>query len=209
MAHPPIPVRCAARPLAGGLVVPWITLIHNGIPAFGAIDAARRHAAFVHRLCQICGQQLEERIYLLVRPMDVHAGYAPEPAVHPECLGYARQHCPHLNGQATHYRRTPVSSAHPAGRPCEDPNCPCRKTDSSADHAVRAGAPADDWDAWLIAPDSYRLKRAARDEVLGMDLAVPVLRKRTIRRNDRDHAELDQALSLLRQLLDLPGEDGP
>lgn len=36
-----IPVRCLARPLAGGLVVPYVSLIHNGHTVFGNLDADR------------------------------------------------------------------------------------------------------------------------------------------------------------------------
>ncbi|MFF0766536.1 hypothetical protein ACFYWH_42110 [Streptomyces sp. NPDC003737] len=34
-----IPRGCARRPLAGGLVVPWVSLIHDGHAAFGSLDA--------------------------------------------------------------------------------------------------------------------------------------------------------------------------
>ena len=50
----PIPQRCARRPLAGGLVVPYVTLIHDGHAAFGVLDADRTLDAFRRRLCQIC-----------------------------------------------------------------------------------------------------------------------------------------------------------
>ncbi|WP_226961347.1 MULTISPECIES: cell envelope biogenesis protein OmpA [Streptomyces] len=178
---------------------------HAGRVVFGAIDADRRRAAFVHRLCQICGEPLEERIYLLVRPMDVRAGVAPEPAVHPECLGYARQHCPMLNGDAPYYRRSPTIAGHPAGRPCDDPTCPCPDESTPADHDARAGAPADDWDAWMISPDHYRLQTGADGDILGLDLAVRVLRKRSIRRTPR--REREEVLGLLRALLAPPPDD--
>ncbi|MGW4912620.1 hypothetical protein [Streptomyces sp. NPDC004270] len=63
--------------------MPWITLEHNGLIAFGAVDRQKRHLARAHRPCQICGQQLGDRIYLLVRPMDLRAGYVSESAVYP------------------------------------------------------------------------------------------------------------------------------
>lgn len=91
-----IPQRCAHRPLAGGLVVPWVTLIHGGHAALGVLDADRARAAFRHRLCQICGQRLNERCFLIVRPADVIKGHSPEPALHPECLPYTAAHCPML-----------------------------------------------------------------------------------------------------------------
>ncbi|MFC8372771.1 hypothetical protein ACFUIT_33240 [Streptomyces sp. NPDC057239] len=120
-----IPQRCARRPLSGGLVVPWVSLIHGGHAAFGSLDADRARTAFLRRLCQICGQLLDERCYLIVRPADAARGHSPEPALNPECLPYAAAHCPLLNGTATHYRHRPVLATHPAGRPCTDPSCPC------------------------------------------------------------------------------------
>ncbi|SEB60064.1 cell envelope biogenesis protein OmpA [Streptomyces melanosporofaciens] len=187
--------------------MPWITLEHNGQVVFGAIDHRKRYLALTRRMCQICGQRLADRIYLLVRPMDVDAGYIAEPAVHPECLGYAKQHCPMLNGQASHYRRSSLLATHPAGRPCSDPDCPCPDTESS-DHDARSGQPADDWDAWMITPANYRLKAGPQGDLLGLDLDISVLKIRPIRRSR--HVDLDKELCLMRQLLGLPprGDQG-
>ncbi|MCC9690225.1 MULTISPECIES: hypothetical protein [unclassified Streptomyces] len=112
-----IPQRCARRPLAGGLVVPWVSLVPGGHAAFGSLHAERALAAFLRRLCQICGQPLNERCYLIVQPADAVQDCSPEPALHPECLPYTAAHCPMLNGTVTHYRRRPVLTGHPAGRP--------------------------------------------------------------------------------------------
>jgi hypothetical protein len=96
MNEPPYPARCRARPRFGGLVAPWISFQHGGHVAFGVFDPARRDRVLSHGLCQICGQPLEERVCLVVRPMDVRAGYVAEPALHPECLAYSRKQCPML-----------------------------------------------------------------------------------------------------------------
>ncbi|MET9089433.1 cell envelope biogenesis protein OmpA, partial [Streptomyces sp. NPDC004237] len=93
---PAIPVRCLTRPLAGGLVVPYVSLVHNGHAVFGSIDAGRARHAFLQRLCQICARPLEERFFVIVRPADQKHGYSPEPALHPECRPYASAHCPML-----------------------------------------------------------------------------------------------------------------
>ncbi|MBV9026204.1 MAG: cell envelope biogenesis protein OmpA [Streptomycetaceae bacterium] len=193
-------MRCAARPQVGGLVVPWISYEHGGRAAFGSLDPIRRAKAFLHRLCQVCGERLEERICLVVRPMDVREGVAPEPGLHPECLAYSKKQCPMLNGGAATYRRTPVSAKHPAGRPCDDPACPCPKITSDDAHHLRAGRPADDFDAWMIAAAHYRLKTdpANPNHLLGIDLNVPVLRVRPIRKNPRPDAE--ELLATLRAL---------
>ncbi|MEU0924536.1 cell envelope biogenesis protein OmpA [Streptomyces malaysiensis] len=199
---PPVPVRCIHRPLKGGLVVPWIAFTHDGHVAFGGVDQHKRHLTLTRCLCQICGQRLGERIYLLVRPQDVRTRWASEPGVHPECLGYAKQHCPMLNGQASHYRHSPLLATHPAGRPCPDPDCPCPDTTTPKDHNARSGQPADDWDAWLINPANYRLKADPQHDLLGLDLDINVLKIRPIRRTR--HAGLDEKLDLIRQLLGLP-----
>ncbi|MEU5323488.1 hypothetical protein AB0G67_43080 [Streptomyces sp. NPDC021056] len=91
-----IPQRCAHRPLAGGLVVPYVTLIHDGHPAFGVLDADKTINAFRRRLRQICEHPLDERCFLIVRPADVLKDCSPEPALHPECLPYTADHCPML-----------------------------------------------------------------------------------------------------------------
>ena len=91
---PAIPVRCLARPLAGGLVVPYVSLIHNGHAVFGSLDADRARRAFLQHLCQICAQPLQERFFVIVRPADQQQGYSPEPALHPECQPYTAANCP-------------------------------------------------------------------------------------------------------------------
>ncbi|MFE9454986.1 cell envelope biogenesis protein OmpA [Streptomyces sp. NPDC006739] len=178
-----IPQRCAHRPLAGGLVVPYVTLIHDGHAAFGVLDADKAHAAFRRRLCQICEQPLDERCFLLVRPADVVEGCSPEPALHPECLPYTAAHCPMLNGTRTHYRRSPVLASHPAGRPCSDPSCLCLSRTTDEGHAARSGSPADRYEAWMIHTRNYQLVSLPDrpDVPSGISLDVPVLRKRVLR----------------------------
>ncbi|MFF8932264.1 cell envelope biogenesis protein OmpA [Streptomyces longwoodensis] len=178
-----IPERCARRPLSGGLVVPYVTLIHDGHAAFGVLDADKAHAAFRRRLCQICGQPLDERCFLLVRPADAAEGRSPEPALHPECLPYAAAHCPMLNGTRTHYRRSPVLASHPAGRPCSEPSCRCLSGTTDEGHTARSGSPADRYEAWMIHTRNYRLLSPPDrpDVPSGISLDVPVLRRRVLR----------------------------
>ncbi|MFD4588306.1 cell envelope biogenesis protein OmpA [Streptomyces sp. NPDC058434] len=199
-----IPQRCGRRPMAGGLVVPWVSLIHGGRAAFGSLDAERARTAFLRRLCQICGQPLNERCFLIVRPADVAQGVSPEPALHPECLPYAAAHCPMLNGAATHYRRSPVLDSHPAARPCTDPSCPCPSRSPAEGQAARSGQPADRYEAWMIAARHYQLvpRQDAPSDPVGIDLDVPILRKRALREAvpPADHVAL---LDLLRTALDL------
>ena len=200
----PIPQRCARRPLAGGLVVPYVSLIHGGHAAFGSLDADRARTAFLDRLCQICGQPLDERCFLIVRPADVARGISPEPALHPECLPYTAVHCPMLNGTATHYRQRPVLASHPAGRPCTDPSCPCPSLKPDEGHAARSGSPADRYEAWMIATRRYQLvpHPDTSDVPAGISLNVPILRKRTLREASLPAAQA-ALLDLVRSALGL------
>ncbi|MET8411721.1 cell envelope biogenesis protein OmpA [Streptomyces sp. NPDC005195] len=199
----PIPQRCMRRPLSGGLVVPYVSFVHGGRAAFGSLDAEHARAAFLGRLCQICGERLEERCYLIVRPADATRGTSPEPALHPECLPYTAVRCPLLNGTATHYRDRPVLAGHPAGRPCTDPSCPCPFPAPDDGHTARSGAPADRYEAWMIHTRSYRLTGPAdRPGVIsGISTNVPVLRRRLLREatltSDQQHL-----LSMVRDLFD-------
>ncbi|MFI1408786.1 cell envelope biogenesis protein OmpA [Streptomyces sp. NPDC020707] len=201
---PAIPVRCLARPLAGGLVVPYVSLIHNGYAVFGSLDADRARRAFLQRLCQICAQPLQERFFVIVRPADDEQGCSPEPALHPECQPYTAANCPMLNGAATHYRSRPVLATHPAGRPCTDPSCPCPEQTPDQGHTARSGRSAERYEAWMIAARHYRLviPRDAPEVPAGISLDVPVLRKRVLREAvlPAEHAAL---LDLVRAALGL------
>ncbi|MFE7077110.1 cell envelope biogenesis protein OmpA [Streptomyces sp. NPDC057620] len=198
-----IPQRCANRPLSGGLVVPYVSLVHGGHAVFGSLDAERARTAFVRRLCQICGQPLQERCFLIVRPSDAERGISPEPALHPECLPYAAAHCPMLNGTATHYRSRAVLAEHPAGRPCTDPSCPCPSRAPDEGHSARRGAPADRFEAWMIHTRHYRLigPEDRPGTVVGISLNVHVLRRRLLRTATLSPLQED-LLTLLRSVLD-------
>ncbi|MDW6057998.1 cell envelope biogenesis protein OmpA [Streptomyces sp. FXJ1.4098] len=188
-AQLPVPIRCAGRPTLGGLVVPWITLHAGGRYLFGALDKDRRDRALAERRCQVCGQSFDERICLAVRPADVRVGYTAEPGMHPECLAYSVRACPMLSGEATRYRATPASSG--------------LLGIAAVGHGPRAGRPADAFDVWWITPGSYRVKTDSEHpgQLLGVDLDVPVLRKRPIR--PAAGPDLDSLLALARQALGL------
>lgn len=198
----PIPQRCAHRPVSGGLVVPYVSLIHNGHAAFGSLDADRARTALVQRLCQICGERLQERCFLIVRPADALRGVSPEPALHPECLPYTAAHCPMLNGTATRYRSRAMLAAHPAGRPCTDSSCHCPSRTPDHGHTARADARADRYEAWMIHTRNYRLTSPhGQPHVLpGISTHVPVLRRRVLRDAALPH-EQHNLLTELRSFL--------
>ncbi|WP_193581965.1 cell envelope biogenesis protein OmpA [Streptomyces mobaraensis] len=137
--------------------------------------------------------------------MDVKVGAAPEPGLDPECLAYTAKACPMLNGSASEYRGSPVGVAHPVDRPCSDPGCSCPRIVPDAQHEVRSGRPADDWDAWMIRSAHYRLKldQDQPGALLGIDLSVPVLRARPLRRAPRlrlEPTQIEQLRAALRAL---------
>ncbi|WP_328373007.1 hypothetical protein OG800_49500 (plasmid) [Streptomyces sp. NBC_00445] len=180
MGVPAIPQMCAHRPRRGGLVVPYVSFEHNDAVAFGALDPRKRTRAFNSRLCQVCERPLHERFYVLVRPQDVSAGYAPEPGLHPPCLLYSERACPMLAGSAATYRQGGVITRHPAGRACDDPDCSCPVTAPSQEDDRRSGSEADDWDAWMLPLTDYRL-RSSGGEPVGIDLPSRPLRIRRVR----------------------------
>lgn len=199
MSAPAIPAACAHRPTHGGLVVPYVSFEHNGLPVFGGLAPAKRARAFANRLCQICEQPLERWFYVLVRPQDVGMGYAPEPGLHPPCLVYSEKACPMLNGAKGTYRSDGVISRHPAGRPCDDPACSCPATAPTAETLVRAGRKADDWDAWMLSADQYELHRDAHGRAVGIQLPSDPKRIRRVRVSP----ERKRGLALVAALLDL------
>ncbi|WP_331731693.1 hypothetical protein [Streptomyces sp. NBC_00073] len=199
MSAPAIPAACAHRPTHGGLVVPYVSFEHNGLPVFGGLDPGKRARAFENGLCQICARPLERLFYVLVRPQDVSVGYAPEPGLHPPCLMYSEKACPMLSGASATYRQGSVIARHPAGRPCDNPDCPCPATAPTVESQVRAGRKADDWDAWMLSTPQYELRRDADGKAVGIQLPSDPKRIRRVRVS----AERKRALDMIAALLEL------
>lgn len=93
-----IPERLASAPTAQGMVVPYVTVAHRdrSRPVWGQLDRTRLLTALVDRLCQICGDPLEDPAVLYLRPADYLRGIAVEPATHRDCGGYSTRVCPML-----------------------------------------------------------------------------------------------------------------
>ncbi|KOT46910.1 hypothetical protein ADK41_01245 [Streptomyces caelestis] len=181
------------------MVVPYVSFEHNGLPVFGGLDPGKRARAFENGLCQICESPLGRWFYVLVRPMDVSVGHAPEPGLHPPCLMYSEKACPMLNGTSATYRPGGVIAQHPAGRPCDDPACSCPATAPTAESQVRAGRKADDWDAWMLSADQYELRRDAHSTAVGIQLPSDPKRIRRVRISP----ERERGLALITALLEL------
>ncbi|WHT20203.1 hypothetical protein N8J89_03775 [Crossiella sp. CA-258035] len=108
----------------------------DGRHLLGAVDYERTRQALLHRLCQVCGRPLHERLVLLMRLSDLPRRCTSEPALHPECHAYTVSACPMVNGHLTHYRSTPVR--------------PGPGTTSAPDTCARLGKPAEPWfSVWL------------------------------------------------------------
>ncbi|CAL9327799.1 hypothetical protein SUDANB56_00009 [Streptomyces sp. enrichment culture] len=175
-----IPQRCARRPLAGGLVVPWVSLVHGGHAAFGSLDAERALAAFLRRLCQICCQPLDERCYLIaVRPTSSRAVPPNRHSTPSAC-----RTPPRTAPCSTAPRRTTAAArSWPATRPDARCTCPCPSRSPDEGHTARSGSPADRYEAWMIRTRTYRLVHppGRPDAPAGISVDVPVLRTRVLR----------------------------
>lgn len=152
--RPPVPAWLCGRPLAGGLVVPWITpKLPDGRYVFGTIEQTHAEQALVHRLCGICGHRLAPQpAVLLLRASDLPRQCTSEPALHPQCAAYTALACPMVNGALVTYRTTPV------------PGLPL-----TAQAAARRGARAERWfSVWLkdhhLVVDHGHLAASYRDE---------------------------------------------
>ncbi|MGF6886714.1 hypothetical protein ABIA39_004512 [Nocardia sp. GAS34] len=157
--RPPILARLHQAPAAQGLTIPFVTLCHHGrrAPVWGGIDPARLHTVLSLRLCQICGQRLEDRVVVMLRPQDWLRGIAPEPGMHPECAHYSTRSCPVLSGRMSHHR--PAATSARMTR-CTDPRCDCglwKPPTAGSDEDVRAGKPIDAWYALWIDGDDYEI----------------------------------------------------
>jgi hypothetical protein len=145
---PAIPTRLANRPVAGGLVVPWISVESgDGRHLLGNIHRRRAQLCARDRLCQTCGQPLTRPAVAFVRQRDLDKGWTAEPAMHPECATYSAKACPMVNGTMSHHRRTPADVS---TLTCQVDGCECGGWTNSPDQQHRAGAPAEPYYAlWL------------------------------------------------------------
>ncbi|MFI7641918.1 hypothetical protein [Nonomuraea sp. NPDC049400] len=159
--HEPVPELMAGCPIQGGRAVPAVALRHRdpALPAvFGIDDPDQINACLMERLCTACQQPLDldpsGTYLLLVRPFDFWRGYSSQPAQHPACHDYSIRACPWLNGQMSHYRRTPRDLE---SLRCGDPGCGCSRWRTAAEHRPRAGDPVPPVFAATYALKDYQL----------------------------------------------------
>lgn len=152
-ARPAIPMRLAARPTVGGVVVPWVNVQLGD----GGVDFRRAHhsrwvACWRRGLCQLCGQPLTHPRLLVGSDREMRAGFFSEPPLHPECAVYASRACPMLAGRQPRFRVGPSISDGHRGATCFEPGCGCAgwvPTPGAA--GGREGEPAPCWYAVYVA----------------------------------------------------------
>lgn len=141
MNAPPIPQRCADRPLLGGLVVPYISLVAEGRTHLGGTHGKRVAECVANYLCQVCGQPLGDPPYLFLATQTMtDEGFSSEPALHPECAAYSVKACPMVAGRMSAYNQHPHDVA---GQSCGVAGCDCGGWSSDQSHV--AGKPAEPW----------------------------------------------------------------
>ncbi len=145
MTRIPIPARLAGRPLHKGLVVPWVSVVlGDGTAVLGNLHGSKTARALLNKLCQICGDKLEQPLVLFASATALDLGQTSEPGMHPECAAYSAKACPMVNGQMKHFQTTDRV----AGQPCDKPGCDCGGW-ASSDGANR-GRAAEPWFAvWI------------------------------------------------------------
>jgi hypothetical protein len=156
---PPIPARLAGRPTTpAGLVIPWISVVlADGTAVLGNLHATRADQALLNKLCQICGQPLDQPIVLFASESSHARGQTSEPGMHPECAAYSAKACPMVNGAMTRYHG---GTGRVAGKPCSEPGCDCDGWIDTAPGPNR-GRPAEPWFAIWV-----------RDYAIGIDRAT-------------------------------------
>lgn len=81
------------RPRIDGMPVPWITRMDGKQAAWARVIPHRLRECQRHWLCQVCGQALSERAWVLAEyDLEVLSGAA----MHLPCLRMAQHWCPHI-----------------------------------------------------------------------------------------------------------------
>jgi hypothetical protein len=142
MTAPPIPERCASRPLVGGLVVPYISLVRDGRAHLGGTRGIRVAECIAARRCQICGQPITDMpiLFLCTQSM-IDDGFTSEPPLHAECGAYSAEACAMIAGRMATYSKNPHDAT---GQPCGLEGCDCAGWVTGTGGG-KAGEPAEPW----------------------------------------------------------------
>jgi hypothetical protein len=126
-----IPARLQGRPVVGGVVIPWVTVVlADGSPDWRACIRGRVTASIQQGRCQLDGQRIDGVAVFFVAndQMPADAGQqivTDVPPVHPECAQYAVKVCPMLNGRNRTYADRERRSATSPHNRCDRPGCDC------------------------------------------------------------------------------------
>lgn len=93
-----IPTLLRDRPTFGPFPVPYVTAIIDGKPDFKIHNEARRNECARRKLCQLCGQYMNDRMVFVGTPGSIERRTFGEPPMHAGCAGYAFEVCPWLLG---------------------------------------------------------------------------------------------------------------
>lgn len=89
----PASVQGLPRPRVDGRPLPWITEFVDGVPAWKRIDPTRLLLCQAEWRCQVCGQSLPDRAWVIVQ----HDGWIlGDAAMHQPCPTITRRWCPFL-----------------------------------------------------------------------------------------------------------------
>jgi len=154
-----VPMSCAARPLVGGLVAPFV----NIRLADGGVDFRTPHQATYERcwrkgLCQTCGNPLGPLSVLLGGPRQVRTRRFDEPPLCPPCAVYASRACPMVAGRLARYAARERLAEGRRGHVCPAAGCDCGGfVDSDPNAYDASGDPAHEWYALYVRTDGWQL----------------------------------------------------
>lgn len=89
--------RIAKLPVdARGYPVPWFVAWIKGQPEFRMADSDKLKAAFIRKLCWVCGEPLRGEKTFVLGPMCAVNKISSEPPSHYECAEWSARACPFL-----------------------------------------------------------------------------------------------------------------
>jgi len=160
LVRPAIPASCARRPLAGGLVVPYVNArLADGGVDFRTPHTARYEQCWSYGLCQTCGAPYRgglDFVMVFGGPNQFADLHFDEPPLCLPCALYASQACPMLAGrQESYVDRPKLTEGHRGACP---QGCGCAgwtPTDPSVPE--HRGEPAHPWWAAYVRAGEWTL----------------------------------------------------
>lgn len=158
--RPPIPLSLAARPVHGGISVPWVNAeLADGGADFRSTHRTRYEESWKRSLCQSCGNPTGPRAVLVCGPRQILSGRYDEPPACPPCALYASRACPAVAGRTEIYPDRPRVAEGRRGAVCAEPGCGCGGwTNSDPEHSAdMGGSPVLPWYAAWVPAGAWHL----------------------------------------------------